>query len=198
MQTQERTYTPEQYLQLEEKAEFRSEYHDGEIIQTTGGSTNHNELVTNLAALLKPVLRKQGCRFYSSDVRLWLPHYRRFTYPDAMVIQGEPIYYANRTDTVMNPTLIIEVLSKSTEDYDRQDKFRFYRSLPHLQEYVLINQYELQIEQFTKTDAGWLLRDYEADSETLRFTSVEVEINLADLYEGVVFEPQPDLGAASL
>jgi len=199
MQTRPRTYTPGEYLALEETAEFRSEYHQGEIIPMTGGSFNHNELVTNLTALLKPVLRQQGCRFYSSDVRLWIPRYTRFTYPDAMVIQGEPIAYANRIDTLTNPTLIVDVLSRSTEAYDRHDKFRYYRSIPALQEYVLIDQYEYHIEQFTKTPDGlWLLRDYERDGQpegeeadigVLQFSSVGVEIRIADLYSGVNFEP---------
>ncbi|WNZ22740.1 Uma2 family endonuclease [Leptolyngbya sp. NK1-12] len=191
MPTQARTYTPEAYLALEETAEFRSEYHNGEIVPMTGGSTNHNELITNLLILLKPILHPQGNRIYSSDVRLWVPRYRRFTYPDVMVIQGAPIYYANRTDTVTNPILIVEVLSKSTQDYslfqanevqkmgcrgtapawgrsphtprtlpewkklyDRTDKFRYYRSIPELQEYVLINQYEIQIEQLYQNATG--------------------------------------------
>ncbi len=199
MQTRPRAYTPDEYLALEETAEFRSEYHQGDIIPMTGGSFNHNELVTNLVALLKPVLRQKGCRFYSSDVRLWIPRYQRFTYPDAMAIQGEPTTYANRTDTLTNPTLIVEVLSKSTEDYDRHDKFRYYRSIPTLQEYVLIDQYEYHIEQFTKMPDGlWLLRDYEcdrqseggkADSGALQLSSLDVKIRIADLYSGVSFEP---------
>jgi len=132
-------------------------------------------------------------------VRLWIPRYTRFTYPDAMVIQGEPIAYANRIDTLTNPTLIVDVLSRSTEAYDRHDKFRYYRSIPALQEYVLIDQYEYHIEQFTKTPDGlWLLRDYERDGQpegeeadigVLQFSSVGVEIRIADLYSGVNFEP---------
>ncbi len=192
MQTQEQTYSPEGYLALEDIAEFRSEYHDGEIIPMTGGSTNHNEIVTNLIALLKPGLRQQNWRFYCSDVRLWIPHHRRFTYPDVMGIPGEPVYYQGRTDTVLNPALIIEVLSKSTEDYDRQDKFRYYRSLSSLQEYVLIDQYETHIEQFTKREDGlWLLRDYEANSQRIQFSSIPQEVAISDLYEGVVFDLSP-------
>jgi Uma2 family endonuclease len=193
MQTHARTYTPEEYLALEETAEFRSEYHDGEITPMTGGSISHNRIVRNLIAFLTFALRGKNFEPFTSDLRLWIPRYRRFTYPDIFVIQGSPILYANRTDTVTNPTLIVEVLSKSTQDYDRTDKFRYYRSLPDLQEYVLINQYEIQIEQFTKTPEGlWLLRDYEADSETLRFASVDVEMKIAELYAGVDFSLPPD------
>ncbi len=193
MPTQARTYSPEEYLALEKTAEFRSEYHDGEIIPMTGGSINHNRIVRNLIAFLTFALRSKNFEPFTSDLRLGIPRYRRFTYPDVMVIQGSPAYYANRTDTVTNPILIVEVLSKSTQDYDRTDQFRYYRSILELQEYILINQYEIQIEQFTKTPEGlWLLRDYEADSETLRFTSVNLEINMAELYAGVDFSLQPN------
>lgn len=181
-------YSPEEYLALEEKAEFKSEYHDGEIIPMTGGSFNHNEIITNLW-LLKSKLRGKGYRFYSSDVRLWIPKYGKFTYPDVMVIQGEPTPYNNRTDTLMNPRSIIEVLSKSTQEYDQNEKFKYYRSIPELQEYVLINQYELEIQQYTKTENNlWIYRVYEAMEDIVKFASVDVEMNVSEIYEGVSFE----------
>lgn len=194
MQTHARTYTPEEYLALEETAEFRSEYHDGEITPMTGGSISHNRIVRNLIAFLTFALRSKTFEPFTSDLRLWIPRYRRFTYPDVFVIQGDPIFYNNHTDTVTNPVLVVEVLSKSTQDYDRTDKFRYYRSIAELQEYVLINQYEVQIEQFTKTPEGlWLLRDYEADSEVLQLASVDLAMRMTDLYEGVDFSLQADL-----
>jgi len=178
-------YTPEEYLTLEEHAEFKSEYHDGEIIPMTGGSLNHNEIITNFWAL-KAQLRRQGFRFFSSDVRLWLPQYRRFFYPDVMVIEGEPILYQNRTDTVVNPKLIIEVLSKSTRDYDMTDKFRYYRSIPELQEYILVNQYLVEVQQYTKTDQGfWIYRSYESIDDLLKFGTIEAELKLTEIYEGI-------------
>ena len=181
-------YSPEEYLALEEKSEFKSEYHDGEIIPMTGGSFNHNEIITNLW-LLKSKLRGKGYRFYSSDVRLWISKYRKFTYPDVMVIQGEPTPYNNRTDTLMNPRSIIEVLSKSTQEYDQNEKFKYYRSIPELQEYVLINQYELEIQQYTKTENNlWIYRVYEAMEDIVKFASVDVEMNVSEIYEGVSFE----------
>jgi Uma2 family endonuclease len=181
-------YTPEEYLALEEKAEFKSEYHDGEIIPMTGGSLNHNEIITNLWSL-KSQLRRQGFRFFSSDVRLWIPQYRKFVYPDVMIVQGDPVLYQNRTDTIVNPKLIIEVLSKSTQDYDMTDKFRYYRSLLELQEYILISQYFVDVQQYTKTDEGfWIYRSYESTGETLRFGTIEVEIKIAEIYEAISFE----------
>lgn len=138
-------YTPAEYLALEDRAEFRSEYHDGEIIPMTGGTFNHNRIINRVCAYLLNALDGKPYEPFSSDVRLWIPKYRKFTYPDVMVIQGQPIPYENRSDTLINPRLIIEVLSKSTEDYDQGDKFKFYRSIADLQEYLLINQYELEI-----------------------------------------------------
>jgi Uma2 family endonuclease len=182
-------YTPEEYLTLEEKAEFKSEYYDGEIVPMTGGSFNHNRIILTVAAFLKYALRGKGYEPFASDVRLWIPKYRRMTYPDVMVIQGEPVPYENRTDTLLNPRLIIEVLSKSIEEYDRNDKFKYYRSVPDLHEYVLINQYELDIQQYTKTDGGfWIYRVYESLEETVKLASIDVEMTVAEIYEGISFE----------
>lgn len=187
IETQKR-YTPAEYLALEDQAEFRSEYHDGEIIPMAGGSFNHNEIITNICSI-KATLRSKGYRLYSSDVRVWISKYRKFTYPDVMVVQNQPIPYENRTDTLINPCLIIEVLSKSTEEYDQGNKFKYYRSIPDLQEYVLINQYEIEIQHYTKTDGGlWIYRAYESRDDTIMFTSINTEIAVATLYEGVSFE----------
>ncbi|WP_204105963.1 MULTISPECIES: Uma2 family endonuclease, partial [Spirulina sp. CCY15215] len=123
-----RYYTPEEYLALEEQAEFKSEYRDGEIVPMTGGTTNHNELAGNFYAYLKFFLKKKPYRVYMGDVKLWIPSYRQYTYPDIMVIQGKPIYTGKSKTTVMNPMLMVEVLSKSTQNYDRGDKFEYYRS----------------------------------------------------------------------
>ncbi len=188
MQTQQRYYTPEEYLALEEAAEFKSEYHNGEIVPMTGGSINHNSIIINLCVFFKLALRGKNCKVFTSDLRLWIPRYQRYTYPDVMVIQGNPAFYNNRTDTITNPVLIVEVLSKSTQNYDHTDKFRYYRSIPEFQEYVLINQYEHQIEQYSKTgEAQWLLREFETEDAKITFSSVDLEIAIADIYEGVDF-----------
>ncbi len=182
-------YTPAEYLALEDKAEGKSEYDDGEIIHMTGGSFNHNRIINRICAYLLNALKGKNYEPFSSDVRLWISKYRKFTYPDVMVIQGEPIAYENRTDTLINPRLIIEVLSKSTEDYDQGDKFKFYRSIPDLQEYLLISQYELDIQHYTKSDDGfWIYRTYESLEETIILTSINTEIIVANIYEGVAFE----------
>lgn len=188
MQTQFKRVTPEEYLELERKAEFRSEYRDGEMIQMTGGTINHNRIAGNLYAFLKYALRGKGAEPFFSDLRLWIPEYQLYTYPDVMVIEAAPIFLDDRNDTVTNPSLIVEVLSKSTQDYDRAEKFRMYRSIPQFQEYVLINQYQIEIEHYAKTSEGWLLRDYEADTESIALRALGMEIAIADLYEGVTFE----------
>lgn len=187
--TQPGTYTPEEYLDLEEKAEYKSEYRDGEIVPMTGGTTNHNEICLNLAAYLKFALRQQNYRVYIGDVRLWIPRYRQYTYPDIMVIQEEPVYTERGTTTVMNPLLITEVLSQSTQNYDQGEKFMYYRSIPDLQEYILVDQDHQRVLQYTKTEAGkWLLNEQEGKESVLKLSAIAFEITFSDLYAGVNFE----------
>lgn len=189
MQTQQRYYTPEEYLAQEEVAEFRSDYRDGEIVLMTGASINHNQIAGNVYAFLKFMLRKTDIKPYIGDLRLWIPQYRQYTYPDVFLIQGQPVFQERRTDTILNPRLIVEVLSKSTKDYDRTDKFRYYRSIPELQEYVLINQYETEIEHYTKAEGNsWLFRAYESSTEKIVFASINVEMTIEDIYENVEFD----------
>jgi Uma2 family endonuclease len=189
VQTQSRIYTPEEYLELEAKADYKSEYRDGEIVPMTGGTTNHNELALNLAATLKLSLRGQGYKIYIGDVRLWIPEYRQYTYPDVMVIQGQPVYANNSRTTVMNPKIIIEVLSKSTQNYDQGDKFMYYRSIPEMQEYILLDQKQYHLIQHTKTATGqWLLTEYRGKSASLSLEAIEFHLSLAELYEGVDFD----------
>ena len=188
LETQKRYYTPEEYLEVEEEAEFRSEYRDGEIIPMTGGTTNHNKIAGNFYAYLKFALRGKNYDVYISDVRLWIPRYRQYTYPDVMVIEGQPVYTGTNTTTVMNPSLIAEVLSKSTKNYDQGDKFLYYRSIPEFKEYVLIDQYQYHVMQYVKTAEGqWLFNELEGESATLSLQTVDVNIQLNDLYEKVNF-----------
>lgn len=185
----QRTFTPEEYLQLEEQAEYKSEYRDGEIVPMTGGTTNHNEISLNLATNLKFSLRKQDYRVYMADVRLWIPRYRLYTYPDVMLIAGEPIYVDRGTTTVTNPMMITEVLSPSTQNYDQGDKFTYYRSIPEMKEYIIISQQQYYVMQYIKTEAGkWLLSEYETEDAMVKLGSANLELELAELYTGVNFE----------
>jgi len=188
VQTVKRFYTPEEYLELEKQAEFKSEYRDGEIVPMTGGTTNHNQLALNLAASIKIAIKGQNYRIYINDVRLWIPKYRQYTYPDVMVIEGQPVYIGNNTTTVTNPSLIVEVLSKSTQNYDQGNKFLYYRSIPEFKEYILIDQYEYHIMHYVKTaDSKWVLDEIEGESANLVLETVDFEITLSDLYEQVDF-----------
>lgn len=188
MQIKQRYYTPEEYLVQEEVAEFRSEYRDGEIVPMTGGSINHNQIAGNVYAYLKFMLRKTDFKPYIGDLRLWIPRYRQYTYPDVFLIKGQPVFHEQRQDTILNPCFIVEVLSKSTKNYDRTDKFRYYRSIVEFQEYILINQYEIGIEQYTKTEGdSWLFRAYESDSKNIIFHSINAEMAIEDIYENVEF-----------
>ncbi|RKZ46115.1 MAG: Uma2 family endonuclease [Candidatus Parabeggiatoa sp. nov. 3] len=189
VQAQQQHYSPEDYLDLEEAAEYKSEYHDGEIFIMAGGTINHNQISLNLCTAMRSVVKKQGFRVFMADVRLWIPYVRSYLYPDVMVIGSPPAYFQNRKDTVTNPQMIIEVLSKSTQDYDRGEKFKYYRTLPSFSEYVLVSQSDVYVEQFSKTpDNHWLWRTYEADEETLELKSFPFEMSLKDIYEQVDFE----------
>ncbi|WP_414620168.1 Uma2 family endonuclease [Calothrix sp. CCY 0018] len=193
LEIQKNSYTTEQYLELEEKAEFRSEYRDGEIVPMTGGTTNHNKITLNLAASLKITLRGKKYDVYMSDVRLWIPRYRQYTYPDVMLIEGEPVYTGTNTTTVMNPSLIAEVLSKSTKNYDQGDKFLYYRSIPEFKEYILIDQYNYHVMQYVKTgEDKWLLTELEGKEKNLSLQTIDFQIQLSELYEQVDFTNQEE------
>jgi Uma2 family endonuclease len=188
LETQKLYYTPEEYLEIEEKAEYKSEYRDGEFVPMTGGTTNHNKIALNLAASLKIALRRKNYDVYIGDVRLWIPRYRQHTYPDVMVIEGQPIYTGTSTTTVMNPMLIAKVLSKSTKNYDQGDKFLYYRSIPEFKEYILIDQYQYHVMQYVKSaQSQWLFTELEHESATLSLQTVDFKIELRDLYEQVNF-----------
>ncbi|MCC3472108.1 MULTISPECIES: Uma2 family endonuclease [unclassified Microcoleus] len=188
-ETEKRYYTPEEYLALDEAAEYKSEYLDGEILPMTGGTANHNKIALNFCRIFPLTVSGQNYEIFINDMRLWIPRYRLYTYPDVMVIQGEPVYQGTNTTTVTNPLLIVEVLSKSTKDYDRGEKFLYYRSIPELREYILIDQYKYHVEQLTKTaNDKWLFTEYESEDSVLAMDSVEFQISLTDIYDRINFE----------
>jgi Uma2 family endonuclease len=179
-------YSPEEYLELETAAEYRSEYHDGQIIPMAGGKPNHNQLAINLTSAVNYNLRKKPYRVFMSDLRLWIPDYRLCTYPDVMVIQTPLVFAENRQDTIINPLAIAEILSDSTEKYDRGDKFRMYRSIPCFKEYLLVSQTAMQVEKFSKNEANqWVLSEYAGKDAKITFDSFEFEINLDEFYDRV-------------
>ena len=189
MQVSTKTYSPEEYLELEEKAEQRNEYLDGQIIPMAGGKPNHNQLAINLTSAINYNLKKTSYRVFISDLRLWIPDYCLYTYPDVMVVNTPLMFAENRQDTITNPLAIAEILSDSTEKYDRGDKFRMYRTIPSLREYLLVSQTTTQVERFAKNDSQqWVLSEYAGKDSKIGFDSFEFEISLADLYDGVEFE----------
>lgn len=190
--TEKRFYTPEEYLELEEKAEIRNEYMNGEIIPLTGGTTNHNRIMLNVSAALNFAFRKQDYEVFMENVRLWIAEKRIYTYPDIMVISGEPEYFTNRPDTVTNPQVIFEVLSDSTKGYDREGKFDAYRTISSFQEYLLIDQTRIYVQQYAKTaKKRWSLCEYDPEDDAIALASVPSQISLAEIYDKVRFEVSP-------
>jgi Uma2 family endonuclease len=181
-------YSPEAYLELEAAAAFRSEYYNGQIFPMAGGTPNHNRIVVNLGSALNVALTDQTYDVFTSDLRLWIPRKNLYTYPDVMVVAGELLFAEGRQDTITNPVAIVEVLSESTKNYDRGEKFEFYRTLFSFQEYVLIDQYKIHVEHCVKTtDNKWLLAEYEDVDTALSFASIPFQISLAAIYKKVLF-----------
>ncbi|MGF1936281.1 MAG: Uma2 family endonuclease [Nostoc sp. ChiQUE02] len=196
--TKQRYYTPEEYLELEEAADYKSEYIDGQIIPMAGGSVNHNQIALNLSTELNFAFKKQNYRVFMGDVRLWITQKRTYTYPDVMILAGEPEFFNNRMDIILKPQIIVEVLSKSTKGYDREDKFQAYRTISTFQEYLLIDQTRIHVDQFSKTGKKqWTLREYDEEDEAIALVTVPFEISLQDLYNKVKFEPVESEGESA-
>lgn len=183
------TYTAEEYLALEIESETRHEFRDGEIVEMTGGTPEHNEISGNFFFLLKAALRRKPYSIFITDQRLWIPDANQHTYPDLMLMPRPPVLKPGRKDTVMYPFLIAEVLSSSTGAYDRNEKFAYYRTIETFKEYVLIDQYRPHIEHYVKqAENQWLFTEYDGLETSFVLSSVGVEIAIADLYESVEFE----------
>ncbi|TVQ58293.1 MAG: Uma2 family endonuclease [Spirulina sp. DLM2.Bin59] len=188
-----KTYTAEEYLALEVESEIRNEYRNGEIIPMTGGTPNHNKLASALTALLWFALRQKPYDVFVTDQRLWIPEQDIYTYPDVMVTPQPGELKLGRKDTVINPILLAEVLSPSTAQYDRADKFAAYRTISTVQEYLLIAQDKPQVEQFIKQGENeWLFMDHQGLDAVFRVRSLSVDIALGDLYEAIEFEKNSD------
>jgi Uma2 family endonuclease len=180
----------EEYLALDRAAEFRSEFLDGEIIAMSGGSARHSKLQVNLTLEIETALRGTPCQTFSADLRVRVSP-RMYTYPDLTVVCGKPVLADERQDILLNPTVIVEVLSPSTEHYDRGVKFQCYRGIESLRDYILVAQDQIRIEQYTRGEANtWTLRDYHDIRETLLIESVRVSLPLASIYERIEFPGQ--------
>jgi Uma2 family endonuclease len=179
--------TPQQYLERERAAETKSEYYGGEIFAMAGASFAHSLIIANLTRDLGTLLRQGSCTVHPADLRLATGASGLYTYPDVMVLCGKPAFIDAHPDTVTNPILVIEVLSPSTEGYDRGRKFESYRAIPSLREYVTVAQDKIHVEIHTRQpDDTWLLRDVR-DSGPVKLQSIEVELQLSGIYTKVEF-----------
>lgn len=183
---QDSYFPPEVYLQMEEQSQIKHEYIDGYIYAMAGAGDRHVTIAGNLFALLRNHLRGSGCRVYISDMKARLESLNRFYYPDVMVTCDQR---DRETPTYKQfPKLIVEVLSDSTEAFDRGDKFADYQSLESLREYVLINTKRQRVECFRRNDAGlWVLQSYTLEQQSFRLESINFEGAIAELYEDVTF-----------
>lgn len=183
--------TPEDYLALERSADFKSEYFNGEIFAMTGASEPHNLVVINTIRELSTQLKKRPCKVYANDMRVKVDPTGLYTYPDVVVTCGKAQFDDTHLDTLLNPILIVEVLSDSTEAYDRGRKFEHYRKLESLAEYVLIAQNRPHIESYRRqADQQWLLTECSEPDGTLRLPSIDCALALAEIYDKVEF-PNP-------
>jgi Uma2 family endonuclease len=191
---QKPTLSSADYLAIERAAATKSEFFDGEMFAMAGTTKNHARIVMNLSRELSARLKGRTCEPFATDLRVKVEANGLYTYPDLVVVCGEQRFEDDRLDTLLNPTLIVEVLSETTERYDRVKKFDLYRALPSLQEYVLVSQSEPRVEQFLRQpDGGWNLRITTDPTDFVNLTSIECEIPFAEIYERVEF---PDFSPA--
>lgn len=176
----------EDYLAFERKSEFRHEFYRGEIFQMSGASREHNIIVFNLANQIGSQLRGKNCEGYANDMRVYTPATGLYTYPDLAIVCGEPEFLDTEFDTLLNPIVLIEVLSPSTADYDRGKKFWHYQSIESLREYLLIAQDEIKIEHLIKQEDGrWKVFEYNSIETEIELPSIQIALRASDLYEKV-------------
>jgi Uma2 family endonuclease len=189
--TMSKKLTVAEYLAIEEKAERKSEFHNGEMFAMAGASREHNILTRNLTAELHLRLKGSSCQVFVADQRVKVDRTGLYTYPDLLIVCGPPEYAAENRDTLINPKVIIEVLSDTTERYDRTTKFRHYKQLQPVTEYVLVAQDEPLVERFTRlSDGTWAQTDFVGLNATMELITVPASVSLADIYLGVEF-PNP-------
>lgn len=184
-------YTLEEYAELEKNSEERLEYYDGNVWSMAGASPIHEEISVNLSTALKNALRGRSCRVFGSNLRVKVPVYEPYRYPDVTALCGEPIYEEfYGLQMLINPALIVEVLSDSTKSFDLNEKFTYYKSIESFTEYLLIEQDRPHVILYTKQSAdAWLQREFGSLEDKFYLSSLECEISLADIYENIEFKP---------
>lgn len=180
--------SPEEYLALERRSETKNEYLNGEILAMAGASRRHNRITLNVAIALDGQVKGRGCETFTGDMRVRVPAADVYTYPDVAVACGVPKFDDAELDTLLNPTLIVEVLSRTTESYDRGAKFAYYRTLPSLAEYLVLAQDRIHAEHFVRQGSdGWLLTETDHREDVLELPSIGCTLALRDAYDRVVF-----------
>ncbi|HZF09959.1 MAG TPA: Uma2 family endonuclease [Thermoanaerobaculia bacterium] len=178
----------EEYLRLERQTEDRHEFHDGLIVPILAATRAHSQIVANVTTSLRTRFRGTPCRVYDQGLRVWVPAQRRAFYPDVVALCGEHSFLDAQRDTLLNPALLIEVLSDSTQDFDHGAKFYSYRSIPSFSEYLLISQHERFVERYLKDPerpAQWLFQEFRADTELIELQSVPHTLRFDEIYEDV-------------
>ena len=182
-------FSIEEYLEMENAADEKHEYYKGEIFAMSGAKVPHNRISTNLLVALAIKLKGKSCEPFGSDSRIHIEANTLFTYPDISIICGEVMTLNNDDYNVLNPTVIVEVLSKSTKNYDRGEKFKLYRDIPTLREYILVDSKGIHIEVFRLNDNGhWELEEYKSLDDNVLIKAINETIALTEIYEGVEIE----------
>jgi Uma2 family endonuclease len=178
--------SPEAYLAMERASLEKHEYFKGEVFAMSGASWEHNDIARNVNTIVLPFLKGKSCRMYGSDLRVHIPENTLYTYPDFSIICGKPELTDEEKDTVVKPSAIIEILSKSTRDYDRGTKFMLYRSIPSLQEYITIDSLSVSVEIYTRQkDNSWRLTEFKQLSDSFVISTIGLTLQLKDVYEDV-------------
>lgn len=187
-----RFITPAEYLAIERQAEFKSEYLNGEMFAMAGAKFEHSLVKDNLARETGNWLRDSSCRVVTSDLRVKVSSSGLYTYPDIVIVCGEPQFEDDAVDTLLNPQVLVEVLSESTERYDRGAKFKHYRQIPSLREYVLVAQDQMLLERYVRQpDESWLLTAFGDPARPFEYATVPARIPLSDIYRGVELPAEP-------
>jgi phenylacetic acid degradation protein len=180
--------TIDEYLELEEKSDEKHEYYKGEIFAMSGAKKDHNRIATDMSALLVQKLKGGGCQVFNSDMRVYIKAKELLTYPDLSIVCGEPVTRNNDDWNLINPAVIVEILSKYTQEYDRGKKFELYKGLPSLRAYILADSRSVLVEQFCKDGEGkWSHRKYHKLTDNILIEAVRVSLSLEEIYENVRF-----------
>lgn len=186
IRTAKKFYTQDEYLAFERASLEKHEYYQGEIFDMAGGSLSHSQLQMNFTRETGYFLKGKSCKIHASELRVHIPLNTLYTYPDAQIICGEIRMLDNAFDTILNPVVIVEILSKSTQSYDRGDKFLLYRSIQSLKEYILIDSLSVKVEHYTRQEnEDWVLKEYTSLSDSLYIQSIKYTLPLSELYSGI-------------